>query len=259
MLGLPGRLQLPQVTLCAATSVNLKATVRALDLCLAQIDFAECKLFTDANILPDNPAIKIVPIKRLDSGIAYSNFLLSEMADHIETSHCLVVQWDGHVIDAGRWRPDFLDCDYIGGSWPQFDDGHDVGNGGFSLRSRRLMKACASAQFRAFHPEDIAIGRANRGWLEQKGMRFATRDLANLFATERSGDLNLSFGYHGVWNMPRAIGVEAFWQIYRDLDDYGTIKKDLAKILRDVGRGPHGRIRQLRMLVDGLKRVRNFD
>ena len=247
------RLALPQVTLCAATSVNVKATIYALEASLAQIDFAACKLFTDAPVTPSHPDISIVPIGRLGSSAAYSSFLLSQMVDHVETSHCLVTQWDGHVIDAGRWRPEFLDHDYIGARWPQFDDDHDVGNGGFSLRSRRLMKACCNPQFKAVHPEDIAIGRTNRIWLEGRGMRFAPRELANLFATERTGDLQTSLGYHGVWNMPRAIGVEAFWRVYSELDDRSTVSHDFSSILNDVRHGPGGRLRMARMIADHMK------
>ena len=247
------RLALPQVTLCAATSVNVKATLRALEASVAQIDFAACKLFTDAPLEPENPAISIVPIPRLGCSAAYSKFLLSRMVDHVDTSHCLVAQWDGHVLDAWRWRPEFLDYDYIGANWPQFDDGHDVGNGGFSLRSRRLMEACRDPQFRASHPEDIAIGRINRTWLEGRGMRFASPALADLFATERTGDLQSSFGYHGVWNMPRALGAEAFWQIYRELDDRGTVRHDFSSILKDVRHGPSGQIRMIRMIADHMK------
>nr|MEC6702201.1 DUF5672 family protein [Sphingobium sp. SJ10-10] len=247
------RLALPQVTLCAATSVNVKATVRALEASLAQIDFAACKLFTDAPIKPENSAISVVPIPRLGSSAAYSEFLLSRMVDHVDTTHCLVTQWDGHVLDGGRWRPEFLDHDYIGASWPQFDDGHDVGNGGFSLRSRRLMEACRHQQFEAAHPEDIAIGRTNRTWLEGRGMRFAPPTLADLFATERTGDLHTSFGYHGVWNMPRAIGSEAFWHVYRELDERGTVSHDLSSLLKDVRHGPRGRMRMIRMIVDDIR------
>ena len=245
------RLELPQVTVCAATSVNVKATMRALEACLAQVDFAACKLFTDAPA--EHPDISVVPIPRLNSAAAYSDFMLSQLVDHVETSHCLVVQWDGHVIDAKRWRPEFLDYDYIGASWPQFNDDHDVGNGGFSLRSRRLMEACREGQFQPFHPEDIAIGRANRSWLEERGMRFAPRALADLFATERSGVLEDSFGYHGVWNMPRALGVEAFWRIYCDLDDRATVRHDFVSILKDVGQGLGGSWRAARMIFDRLK------
>lgn len=247
------RLALPQVTLCAATSVNVKATVRALEASLAQVDFAACKLFTDARIKPENSAIAIVPIPRLTSSAAYSEFLLSQMVDHVDTSHCLVTQWDGHVLDAGRWRPEFLDHDYIGASWPQFDDGHDVGNGGFSLRSRRLMEACRHPEFEALHPEDIAIGRTNRDWLEGRGMRFAPHQLADLFAAERTGNLQNSFGYHGVWNMPCAVGIEAFWRVYRELDDRDTISHDFSSILNDIRQGPGGRMRMIRMIADHMK------
>lgn len=247
------RLALPQVTLCAATSVNVKATVCALEASLAQIDFAACKLFTDASVSLEHPSISVVPIRRLDSSVAYSDFLLLQMVDYVETSHCLVAQWDGHVLDARRWHPEFLDYDYIGASWPQFDDGHDVGNGGFSLRSRRLMEACRNPHFRTSHPEDLAIGRANRGWLEGIGMRFAPRQFADLFATERAGDLETSFGYHGAWNMPRAVGVETFWKLYRELDDRGTIRHDFAKILKDISHGSGGSRRIIRMIADYMK------
>ena len=52
------QLALPQVTLCAATSVNVKATLRALEVSLAQIDFGACKLFTDAPVKPEHPYIR---------------------------------------------------------------------------------------------------------------------------------------------------------------------------------------------------------
>ena len=250
-----GRLALPQVTLCAATSVNVQATVRALEASLVQVDVAACKLFTDACVQPSHPAIEVVPIQRLASSAAYSQFLLSHMADHVDTSHCLVVQWDGHVLDARRWRPEFLEYDYIGARWPQFDDGHDVGNGGFSLRSRRLMEACRNPRFHGDFPEDIAIGRMNRNWLEGEGMRFAPAAMADLFSAERAGNAGASFGFHGVFNMPRAIGVEAFWQIYRDLDDRGTVRHDFANILKDVRRGPGGSLRVVRMIGHRLQHV----
>ncbi|MES2159349.1 MAG: DUF5672 family protein [Pseudomonadota bacterium] len=247
------RLALSQVTLCAATSVNVAATIRALETSMAQIDFAECKLFTDARVTPDHPAIKVVPIKRLNSAAAYSSFILKDMVEYVETTHCLITQWDGHVLDAGRWRDAFLDHDYIGASWPQFTDGHDVGNGGFSLRSRKLMDACRNPKFVAAHPEDLAIGRGCRPWLESRGMRFAPRALADMFATERAGDLRNGFGYHGVWHMPRAIGVEAFWDVYRTLDDRSTTNHDFADILRQMWQGRGGGVRVCRMIADRVR------
>lgn len=221
---------------------------------MAAIDFAACKLFTDAAVIPNDPRISVVPIPRLTSGAAYSQFVLSKLVNHLHTSHCMIVQWDGHVLDPSRWQPEFLDYDYIGASWPQFDDGHDVGNGGFSLRSRRLLEACRLPDFRGSHPEDVAIGRENRSWLEAQGIRFAPNEIADLYSTERASNLVHAFGYHGVWHMPRAVGAEAFWKIYLSLDDRSTLKHDLRHLLSDVGRGSQGIRRCARMLIDVMFR-----
>ena len=71
--------------------------------------------------------------------------MLQELHDHISTAHALCIQWDGYVLNAQAWDASFLDYDYIGSVWPQFGDGHRVGNGGFSLRSKRLLEAWRSA------------------------------------------------------------------------------------------------------------------
>lgn len=248
----PTKLDLPQVTLCAASSVNLAATVRALQASLAQVRFGACKLFTDAR--PENlpSGIELVSIPRLRSAADYSQFILSGMVDHVDTSHCLVAQWDGHVSQSANWRAEFLDCDYIGAVWPQFDDGHQVGNGGFSLRSRRLLQVCREPEFQPSHPEDVCIARHNRRWLEGRGMRFADVALAQAFSSERVGEPQTSFGYHGVWHMPAVLGAEAFWQVYESLDDRGTIRHDLSDLIRQVASGQGGIRRALRLATDRI-------
>lgn len=247
---LPNRLQLPQVTLCAVSSVNVSATIRALEVSLEKVDFANCILFTDALVRVNDHRINVIPIVRLTSSQAYSDFVLSHVVEHIDTSHCLIAQWDGHVLDAERWRSEFLDYDYIGASWPQFLDGHDVGNGGFSLRSRRLMELCREPGFKRLHPEDVAIGRYNRQWLEGKGIRFAPGPIADLFSAERAGDVSASFGYHGAWHMPQVIGANAFWAIYRQLDERGTIRHDFGSIIKQLWAGQGGWQRALRLILD---------
>lgn len=257
---LQSRLLLPQVTVCAVSSVNLSATIRSLEACLAQIEFAEAILFTSADVQSHDPHIKVERIERLTSSAAYSNFVLTKIADYVTTSHCLLVQWDGHVIDASRWRPEFLEYDYVGASWPQFDDDHDVGNGGFSLRSKQLMEACRDPDFVSHHPEDLAIGRTNRAWLEARGLRFAPRNVADLFAAERAGDPATSFGYHGVFLMPPVLGTEVFWQIYRALDDRSSLRPDFANILGSLKNGRSPTLRSLYMIVtwivDSLRGLR---
>lgn len=244
------KLALPQVTLCAVTSVNVEATVRALEETLAQIDFADCLLFTDSLAPIRHPAIRRIAIKRIRTARAYSEFLFRNLADHILTSHCLVVQWDGYVLDADRWDPVFLEYDYIGATWPQFHDDRNVGNGGFSLRSRRVLAACKDARFADAHPEDIMIGRVHRGWLEEQGLRFAPAATADRFSSERGGDVMTSFGFHGIWHMPRILGRESFWEVYRLLDNRDTVQHDFATLAGEVVKSDNGICRVLRMLVD---------
>ncbi|RNJ62871.1 MAG: hypothetical protein EDM03_09035 [Porphyrobacter sp. IPPAS B-1204] len=238
------------MTLVAVTSVNLSATIRALGHCMQHASFGAVKLLTDSVPygLPENAQWE--PIEPLRSSRAYSDFILQKLAAHVATSHCLLVQWDGHLINPEHWRPEFLDYDYIGASWPQFGDGHDVGNGGFSLRSRALLEACQDPQFLRSHPEDLAICRHNRALLEGCGMRFAPRHLADLFSAERVGDPSCSFGYHGVWHMPSTIGMDAFWEIYVGLDDRSTVQHDFVQLLWQMASSGRGAGRSFRMIRD---------
>jgi hypothetical protein len=251
----PPRLALPEVTLVAVTSVNLAATVAALEASMAEIDFGAAKLLTDREPGRLPRGLQAVAVPPMLSARAYSEFVLVKLASHVATSHALLVQWDGHVLDARRWRPEFLACDYVGASWPQFDDGHDVGNGGFSLRSRRLMEACRDPGFRPSHPEDLAIGRENRAWLEARGLRFAPRTLADAFSAERAGNPAASFGFHGIWHMPRLLGRERFWEVYSALDERTTARHDFRSLLWQVARGRGGMGRAMTLIRDNYWRA----
>lgn len=247
------RVRLPEVTLCAVTSVNVGATVSALRQCLEQIDFAECRLFTDQPPADLDPPIQPVRIDPLSSARDYSQFVLQTLSGLMASSHVLLVQWDGFVLDARQWDPAFLDHDYIGAPWPQFRDGHDVGNGGFSLRSRKLLEACADPRFQLGHPEDVAICRVNRTFLEQEhGIRFADRALAARFAFEREKPNGSTFGFHGIFNMIPALGADRFWEQYRELDDKSTAFVDYGLLFRQLGEGAHSTARRLRLTTDRL-------
>lgn len=246
------QLKLPSVTLCAVTSVNVKATVYAMRKCMQQIRFAECKLLTHHSSLESCHDINVVKIPHIKSSECYSKFILTDLLDHITTSHCLIVQWDGFVIDAARWDPRFLEFDYVGASWPQFDDGFNVGNGGFSLRSRRLLEACRNPSFTQGHPEDVVIGRNNRPFLESLGLRFADHAAADRFSAERAGDISCSFGFHGVFNMIGVAGAEAFWDIYQSLDERTIVSRDRWKIARELLASNWGAAKAARLILDGL-------
>lgn len=239
-------LQLPSVTLCAVTSVNVAATIAAMRACQDQVQFADAILLTDAIEPPVPSTIRHVGIGRLTSSGDYSDFLLRRLADHVRTDHALVVQWDGFVLDARRWDPAFLDFDFIGAPWPQFEDAHNVGNGGFSLRSQRLLRACQDPRFADGHPEDIAIGRLNRAFLEDAyGCRFPPAELAERFSYERTAPKEPSFGFHGVFNMIPALGADRFWKIYNLLDERTAADYDYVLLMRQLGGQPDSLSRRL--------------
>lgn len=244
------RLSLPDVTLCAVTSLNVEATLAALQHSRSLVDFGACLLVTDVPVRRSDTGIRIVSIERLRSSEAYSRFVIAELPDHIETGHCLMTQWDGFVINPGKWSPAFLDYDYIGAPWPQFDDGHDVGNGGFSLRSRRLLDACRLPGFTGCHPEDVTIARTNRAFLEAQGIRIADRSIAERFSCERDGDPADTFGFHGVFRMIEAIGADRFWEVYCGLDDRTTLWRDMATLWQQLGGGRDAPSRRMRLLLD---------
>jgi hypothetical protein len=128
--------------------------------------------------------------------------MLGELHRYIATRHALCVQWDGYVLRASGWDHAFLDYDYIGAPWPHFDDSMTVGNGGFSLRSQRLLAATAGLRRQTGEAEDITICRTNRSLLEtSEGIRFAPPELARKFAFERHWPRGEEFGFHGAFNM----------------------------------------------------------
>ena len=191
---------LPDVTLVAVSDVALAATARALAISQAGLRFAEALLLTSREPPPDLCAT-LRKIDAIASRHAYSRFMVDDLHRHIATSHVLCVQWDGYVLDPARWDPEFLEYDYIGAPWPHFSDAMRVGNGGFSLRSQRLLEACATLEIGG-EAEDVAICRTHRRELEQRfGLRFAPEDVAQRFAFERAEPHGDEFGFHGAFNM----------------------------------------------------------
>lgn len=210
---------LPSVTLVAVSSVALPATLAALKRSCDQADFGRALLLAcRAPAGLAGSGIEWRQIEPIRSRADYSRFMLHHLADHVETSHALVVQWDGFVRDGQAWTDDFLNHDYIGAPWPQYRDGMAVGNGGFSLRSRRLLQATRMIAC-ADQPEDVLICRTHRHKLEDEhGLRFANMDVARAFSYERGDSTGAQFGFHGVFNMPAELPGAAFRALLQGLE-----------------------------------------
>lgn len=151
---------------------------------------------------------RFVHIQHFGSLDKYSEFVLKCLWPFIATEFILIVQWDGFVANPALWSDEFLAYDYIGAPWVWATDHHRVGNGGFCLRSKRLLEACRDGKVRR-HPEipfggieDIVICRLYRDYLEQQGIRFAPVDVAERFSYETGVPRCPPFGFHSPANLP---------------------------------------------------------
>jgi len=207
------------VTLVAVTSVALGPTVEALAKSMRQAEFAQVLLLSDQPPPPGaDPSIIWHRTDRLTSRADYSRFMLHDLAQYVPTSHALCVQWDGFVLNAKSWDPQFLEFDYIGAVWPHFSDGHNVGNGGFSLRSQRLLEACTKLPFDEIQSEDVVIGRLYRRRLEEQGLQFAPDGVARRFSYERTPPSGREFGFHGAFNLVRYLRPREALRLFRMLE-----------------------------------------
>jgi hypothetical protein len=178
----------------------------AIERCLAQATFKECLLLSPVrHALPEH--IRQVTIAPIDSVEAYSVFMLRELGQYFSGDHVLVIQWDSFILNGASWRPEFLDYDYIGAPWPHRPVAVAVGNGGFSLRSKRLCEALLKLEIGQTHPEDFVICEAHREELiEKHGIVFAPREVADHFAFEETRPAAPTFGFHGFFNFSRVLG-----------------------------------------------------
>jgi hypothetical protein len=198
------RVDIPNTTLCCIDCSTPELAVRALSISLAKCRFQEALLLTDRPMQAEGVTVRQIP--SIKSAVEYSVFVLTELARHISTDFVLLIQWDGYVLSGAAWRPEFQAYDYVGARWTHVP-GVDVGNGGFSLRSRRLLEATADPAFVVGHPEDEAICVVNRPLLALGHcLRFAPPALADRFAFERYRDDGPHFGFHGLFNFADILG-----------------------------------------------------
>lgn len=211
------------------------------DTCLRSLLFSkkECAFFDSKFICSDpdkvkNKNIKDIKIEKCESfsyGEEYNKFCLTELHHYIESEYMLLVHPDGFIINPNLWDDDFMQYDYIGAPWPKhtvlgtsrnfpeiykdvLDSGvqYLVGNGGFTLRSKKMMeqveKIYYNGNFKGV-PEDQAICQGMRKDLEHKGFLFPSVEVASKFSCEeiRIDGMILnpdqSFGFHGKHHHPR--------------------------------------------------------
>ena len=204
------------ITLVAVDCAYPELAADALVRSSAKLPVARVLLLTDAAIERDG--MEVVRIPAIKSRAAYSQFIVKELGKHINTDYALVVQWDGFIIDGDAWADEFWNYDYIGAKWPHLQGDFRVGNGGFSLRSKRLLNALTQPEF-TLDPdenEDTAICIRYREVLERKyAIAFADERVADRFAFDVGRPIGPTLGFHGVFN---------YWQVltHRELVEFAN-------------------------------------
>ena len=207
-------INLQNITLVSVTSVNVDRTIRALRYSSKDITFGDVLLLTDKDVSPYG--IKTVKIEPLDY-IGYSKFIVNELHRYINTEFALIIQDDGFVINPDKWVDEFLNYDYIGAPFPIPVDGDNityrdpfgnlirVGNGGFSLRSKKILSLGTELglewkSYFGYYNEDGFFTCHNRHIYEKNGCVYAPVEVAAKFSHERQTSETIGitpFGFHG--------------------------------------------------------------
>ena len=206
------KLNLPQVTLVSVAGVNASETLQAIKYSCRNINFHKAILITPENITDDT--VEIIKCEPLNYE-QYNHFIVYRLHDYVDTTHALIIQNDGYVVNADKWSDTFLQYDYIGAPWPLPNDNFSfkdasgnlqrVGNGGFTLRSKKLLELASKMQlewksYYGFYNEDGFICCPNRHIYEQNGCKFADINVAAKFSHETTiPETNniIPFGFHG--------------------------------------------------------------
>jgi len=232
-------LDLSRVTLVAVDNTpRVVGTIKAIYTCVEQANFGSIKLITSKEIkdqyqdslLEDGIVVEemLFPITNIDE---YSKYCLYELYKHVDKDYCLMVHDHAFIINPDAWSDEFYEYDYIGAPWPYQENSYlspfgehiRVGNGGFSLRSKKLLEVplkreipfdCTTGDFyKHFNANNFAedgnICVHNRHMFIEEGCKFPPIEVAARFSYETAVPENQGltpFGFH--FNLPPTIVIE---------------------------------------------------
>jgi hypothetical protein len=138
------KLDLPNVTLICVDCIKQQSAINAINSCHHLCNFGNTNFLTNHpydNYFGFNKQhIEIIGIDPFEGREGYSKFCLLNMHEYIDTPFALICQWDGFVTNHLAWNDFFYDYDYISSLFnPIKNKPLDVGNGGLSLRSNKLL------------------------------------------------------------------------------------------------------------------------
>jgi len=206
-------IKIPNVTLIAVSSIYIEKTISMLQYSYREIGFGKVKLITHEKPKNIPCEIEFCECPKINNIMDYNNIMFFDIGKYISTSHCLIIQHDSAVIFPEMWDENWLQWDYIGAPfkivenayWANNGERVRVGNGGFSLRSTKILNAPKKLglelkQEQGFFNEDGNLVCYNRRELLNYGIRYAPVEIAAKFSFENETSENLNiekpFGFH---------------------------------------------------------------
>ncbi len=194
--------RLKDVTIVCVDCVNYEGAIAAIMKSLEEVKPDKVIFFT--NLKFESSSFEVVNIGKVKSKNHYSEFMMKRLYKYITTQYVLIIQNDGYVLSGKCWDVGFRRYDYIGAKWLFPDKKRNVGNGGFSLRTKKLLDILGKDNFiQVTEAEDDAICRLYGPYMEQKyGIRFAPERIADKFSFELNEATQPTFGFHGHFHHP---------------------------------------------------------
>lgn len=234
------RADLSKVTLVGITSIDFENTYYAMWRSKMQANFGSIKLISPKrpHDLPSWIEFEETHNSSLDSIDSYSHYCLYNLWRHINTEYCLIVHADGYIINKKSWNPNFLQWDYVGAPWRKtpdayidpFGNSQRVGNGGFSLRSIKVLTTPLRVDIpwevnegtfykhmnARNYAEDGNICVHNKHLYENDGVKIAPLEVALSFSVEQKVteyDGRKTFGFHKTLPTLRARIIDTYFRI----------------------------------------------
>lgn len=206
------KIDIPDVTLIAVSSINIPETIKALQKSCEEIDFGAVKLISHERTGSLPKEIKFEKCSKINNIMDFNHLAFSDLGKYIQTSHALLVQNHAYIINPTCWDNDWLQYDYIGAPWQwqknsyisNTGDHVRVGNGGFSLRSKKLLElpkklGLPLKQEQGFWNEDGNICCYYRREFLEAGIKYAPVEVAAKFSFENEVPENKgikTLGFH---------------------------------------------------------------
>jgi hypothetical protein len=209
-------INLPDVTLLALSSIEIPATIGALIRCCDKINFGAVKFVSDLkpDFLPDDIQYEYAP--KITCTRDFDDYAFLHLGKHIQTSHMLIVQYHAWIVRPELWEDSWLEYGFIGAPWPERPEFISqstgemvrVGNGGFSLRSKKLLDLPVQLglplyEDRGYTNDDGLINSYYRKTFKENGIKYPSVEVAARFSFENLVPENNgvpAFGFHRYLN-----------------------------------------------------------